>query len=178
MVPQLLHRLPSVPSSKGWAARTFPLSPSRWDSVHDTLSRATSLTRTLALTSPPSPGIPSSGITAAAGEKCVLTPSVQPHMYSAPRMRCKSFSRVRLFMTPWTIYGLWNSPGQNTGLGSLSLLQGIFPTQGLNQGLLHYRQILYQLSHKGSPTCTQSQGAHSPIGNDLFAIIWGMSPKS
>ena len=44
----------------------------------------------------------------------------------------------------------WNSPGQNTGAGSLSLLQGIFPTQGLNPGLPHYRQILYQLSHKGS----------------------------
>ena len=36
-------------------------------------------------------------------------------------------------------------------MGSLSLLQGIFPTQGLNPGLLHSRQILYQLSHKGSP---------------------------
>ena len=44
-----------------------------------------------------------------------------------------------------------NSPGQNTGVGSLSLLQGIFPTQESNQGLLHCRQILYQLSHKGSP---------------------------
>ena len=43
----------------------------------------------------------------------------------------------------------WTSPGQNTGVGSLSLLQGIFPTQGLNPGLLHFRQILYQLSHKG-----------------------------
>ena len=42
----------------------------------------------------------------------------------------------------------WNSPGQNTGMGSLSLLQGIFPTQGLNPGLLHYRWILYQLSQK------------------------------
>ena len=41
--------------------------------------------------------------------------------------------------------------GQNTRVGSLSLFQGIFPTQGLNPGLLHYRQILYQLSHKGSP---------------------------
>ena len=38
-----------------------------------------------------------------------------------------------------------------TWLGSLSLLQGIFPTQGSNPGLPHYRQILYQLSHKGSP---------------------------
>ena len=39
----------------------------------------------------------------------------------------------------------------NTGVGSLSLLQGIFPTQGSNPGLPHCRQILSQLSHKGSP---------------------------
>ena len=45
----------------------------------------------------------------------------------------------------------WNSPGQNTGVGSLYLLQGIFPNQGLNPGLMHYRPILYQLSQKGSP---------------------------
>ena len=44
----------------------------------------------------------------------------------------------------------WNSPGQNTGVGSHSLLQGIFPTQGLNPGLLHGRRILYHLSHQGS----------------------------
>ena len=43
----------------------------------------------------------------------------------------------------------WNSPGQNTEVGSLSLLQGIFPTQGLNPGLPHCRRILYQLSHQG-----------------------------
>ena len=49
------------------------------------------------------------------------------------------------------LYSPRNSPGQNTGVGSLSLLQGIFPTQGSNPGLLHCRQILYQLSHKGSP---------------------------
>ena len=36
-------------------------------------------------------------------------------------------------------------------MGSLSLLQGIFPTQGSNSGLLHGRRILYQLSHQGSP---------------------------
>ena len=42
----------------------------------------------------------------------------------------------------------WNSPGQNTGMGSLSLLQGISPTQRLNPGLQHCRQILYQLSHR------------------------------
>ena len=44
-----------------------------------------------------------------------------------------------------------NSPGQNTGVGSLSLLQGTFPTQGSNPGLPHYKWILYQLSHEGSP---------------------------
>ena len=44
----------------------------------------------------------------------------------------------------------WNSPRQNTGVGSPSLL-GIFPTQGSNPGLPHGRWILYQLSHRGSP---------------------------
>ena len=48
------------------------------------------------------------------------------------------------------LYSPWNSPGQNTGVGSLSLLQGIFPTQGSYPGLPHCRWILYQLSHKGS----------------------------
>ena len=47
----------------------------------------------------------------------------------------------------------WNSLGQNTGVGSLYILQGIFLTQGLNQGLLHCRWILYQLSHQGSYKC-------------------------
>ena len=60
----------------------------------------------------------------------------------------KSLSCVRLFVTPWT--SPWNSPGQNTGLGNFSLLQGIFPTQISNPGLLNCRPILYQLSHKGS----------------------------
>ena len=45
----------------------------------------------------------------------------------------------------------WNSPGQKIGVGSLSLLQGIFSTQGLNPSLPHCRPTLYQLSHKGSP---------------------------
>ena len=46
---------------------------------------------------------------------------------------------------------LWNSPGQNTGVGSLSLLQWIFPTQALNRGLLQCRGILYLLSGKQDP---------------------------
>ena len=44
-----------------------------------------------------------------------------------------------------------DSPGQNTGVGCHFLLQGIFPTQRSNPGLLHYRQFLYHLSYLGSP---------------------------
>ena len=66
------------------------------------------------------------------------------HVCSCP------LTHVRLFTTTG-LYSPWNSPGQNTGVGSHSLLQGIFSTQGLNPGLLYCRQILYQLSHKGSP---------------------------
>ena len=54
-------------------------------------------------------------------------------------------------LRPHGLYSPWTFPGQNTGVGSLSLLQGIFPTQGSNPGFLHFGQILYQLSHKGSP---------------------------
>ena len=54
-------------------------------------------------------------------------------------------------LQPHGLHSPWNSLGQNTGVGSLSLLQGIFPTQGSNPGLPHCRQILYQLSYKGSP---------------------------
>ena len=45
-----------------------------------------------------------------------------------------------------------DSPGKNTGVGCHALLQGIIPTQGLNSGVPHCRQILYPLSHQGSPT--------------------------
>ena len=54
-------------------------------------------------------------------------------------------------LQPQELFSPWNSPGQNTGVGSLSLFQGVFPTQGLNPGLPHCRWILYQLSHQGSP---------------------------
>ena len=51
---------------------------------------------------------------------------------------------------PHSLYSPWTFPGQNNGVGSLFLLQGIFPTQELNSGLPHCRKILYQLNHKGS----------------------------
>ena len=62
-------------------------------------------------------------------------------------------------LQPRGLYSPWNSPGQNTGVGRLSLLPGIFPTQGSNPGLPHCRQILYQLSHKG----TQEYWSWQPI---------------
>ena len=63
----------------------------------------------------------------------------------------ESHSVVSDCLRPHGLYIPWNALGQNTGVGSLSLLQGIFPIQGSNPGLSHCRQILYQLSHKGSP---------------------------
>ena len=63
-------------------------------------------------------------------------------------------SLVRVFATPWTVarrLHLCNSPGKSTGVGSHSLPQGIFLTQGSNPGLPPCRWILHQLSHQGSP---------------------------
>ena len=54
-------------------------------------------------------------------------------------------------LLPHGLHSPWNSPGWNTGVGSCSLLQGIFPTQGWNPGLPHCRRFLYQLSQKGGP---------------------------
>ena len=63
----------------------------------------------------------------------------------------ESHSVVSDSLQPYGLYSPWNSPGQNTRVGSRSLLQGIFPTQGSNSGLPHCRWILYQMSHQGSP---------------------------
>ena len=52
---------------------------------------------------------------------------------------------------PHGLYSPRNSPGQNTGVGSLSLLQGIFPIQGSNPGFPHCKQIFYQLIHQERP---------------------------
>ena len=89
--------------------------------------------------------------------ECPCLSSEVPHILRRPLM-WKTLSHVRLFATQWTLwdamvhmYSPWNSPGQNPGVGSLFLLKGIFPTQGLNPGLPHCRRILYQLNHKGSP---------------------------
>ena len=130
---------------------------------------------------------------------------------------------MRVIQSCPTLYGYspWNSPGQNTGVGTLSLLQGLFPTQRyeprsptlqadplpaepqgkpkntgvgslflfqgifltqeLNQGLLHYRRILYQLSYKGNPlslkpaaifsSVLQKESNHSQSLTDFFFIM-------
>ena len=80
---------------------------------------------------------------------CGLSQDIEYSSFCYTRGLCclwkwKLLSHVWLFATQ-------NSPGQNTGVGSLSLLQGIFPIQGSNPGLAHCRWILYQLSPKGSP---------------------------
>ena len=63
----------------------------------------------------------------------------------------ESRSVVSDSLWPHGLYSPWNSPGQNTGVGSLSLLQRIYPTQGSNPGLPLCRWILYQLGRKGNP---------------------------
>ena len=71
------------------------------------------------------------------------------------KVKVKSLSRVQLFATPWTVactrlLRSWDFLGKSTGVGCHFLFQGIFPTQGLNPGVLHCRWILYHLSHQGS----------------------------
>jgi len=77
------------------------------------------------------------------------------------------------------LYSPLNSPGQNTGVGSLSLVREIFPTQGLIPGLLHYRWILYQLSHQGSSRILEwiahpfSRGSSQPRNRTQVSCIAG-----
>ena len=81
------------------------------------------------------------------------------------------------------LYNPWNFPGQNTRVSSCSLLQGIFPTQGLNPGLLHCRWILYQLSQQASPRILEcvaylfSRGSSQPrnqtgVSEWIRASLW------
>ena len=71
-------------------------------------------------------------------------------------------------------------PGKpkNTGLNSLSLLQGIFPTQELNRGLLHCRHILYQLSYQGSPAAAAAAAKSLQSCLTLCDPIDGSPPGS
>ena len=79
--------------------------------------------------------------------------SSQPRDLSTPQLQSESESCSVMSSSLWPhgLHSPWNSPGQNTGVGSHSLRQQIFPTQGSNPGLPHCRQIVYQLNHQGNP---------------------------
>ena len=82
---------------------------------------------------------------------CFFIKELNPFTFKVIPGESESHSVMSDSLWLHVLYSPWRSPGQNTGVGSLSLLQGIFPTQGSNPGLLHCRWILYQLSHKESP---------------------------
>ena len=86
--------------------------------------------------------------------------------------KLKLLSHAWLFATSWTIYSPWNSSGENTGVGSLPLLQGIFPTQGSNPGLPYFRWIFHQLSYKGSPNLLKFSEWKLLSGVSLLATTW------
>ena len=103
------------------------------------------------------------------------------------RAESESRSVMSDSLQPHGLYSPWNSPGLNTGVGSRSLLQWIFPTQGWNSGLPHCRWTLYQLSHKGSPRILEwvaypfSSGSSWPVNRTRvscaacgFFINWAL----
>ena len=89
--------------------------------------------------------------------------SIESMMPSNHLVLCCSLPKIVIWSTwfwvgpisgsPVNQSGVWNSPGKNTWAGDHSLLREIFPTQGSNPSLLHCRQMLYSLSHQGSPLC-------------------------
>jgi len=88
-------------------------------------------------------------------------------------------SCVWLFAIPWTIKPIrllhpWNFPGRSTGVGCHFLLQGIFPTQGSNPGLPRCRQMIYHLSHQGSPGAKHSFKSHGK--HIVFFLPFSLSP--
>ena len=128
------------PRLREWAPPGWPQEPARG---------------ALLLAKPPKPrlpaGLPHPGFP-------FLFHSLHSHFWGLEvmKVKVKSLSRVRLFSTSWAVACTrllrpWDFLGKSTGVGCHFLLQGIFPTQGSNPGLLHYRQTLYHLSHRGSP---------------------------
>ena len=92
-------------------------------------------------------------------------PGMKPQSLMSPVLACESFTTSTAWdksesescsvcltlcdPIDYTVHGIHSR--KNIGAGSLPLLQGVFPTQGLNPGLPHCRRVLYQMSHKGSP---------------------------
>ena len=87
---------------------------------------------------------------------------------------CDSHSLMSDSLRPYGLYPTrllcpWNSPDKDTGVGSHPLLQGIFPTQGLNPGLLYCRWIFCHLSHQGSPRVASFALLHNSL---LIHLSW------
>ena len=109
-----------------------------------------------------------------------ITPSlqgkfiIQESNWNTIESESESCSIMSDSLPPHGLYSPWNSPGQNTGVGSLSLLQRIFPTQRSNSG-----QILYHLNHKGSPRILEcvaypfSTGSSQPRNETRVTCIAG-----
>ena len=99
--------------------------------------------------------------------------------FSRQDRESESCSVVSDSLRPHRLYSPWNSPGQNTGVGGRSLLQGIFPTQRSIPGLPHCRWVLYQLSHKGNPRILKwvaypfSRGSSWPRNQTRVSCIAG-----
>ena len=115
----------------------------------------------------------------------------QLHSNNAPHPQfsnnCYVFLNVVLCLVTQTLYDPMDGsppgspffPGKNTGVSGHALLQGIFPTQGSNPGLLHCRWILYCLSYQGSPRILEqvaypfSSGSSSPKNQTGVSCIAG-----
>ena len=93
------------------------------------------------------------------------------------KVKVKSLSHVRLFATVGLLHP-WDFLGKNTGVDCHFLLQEIFPTQGLNPGLLHCRPMLYHLSHQGSPSMQEVMPNFSPLECWQWENTWNMVFKT
>ena len=94
-----------------------------------------------------------------------------------------SCSVVSYSLWPHRLLSPWNSPGKNTGVTCHALLQGIFPAQISNPGLLHYRQILYPLSHQGGhfvdiprEVKNSTSARWKPFSPTLMQQLWAQRP--
>ena len=101
------------------------------------------------------------------------------HSYIWVWSLCESCSVMSNPLWPPWLYSPWNFPGHNTRVGSLFLLQGIFPIQGSNPGLPNCRRILSQLSHQGNPRILEcvaypfSSGSSQPRNQTSVSCIAG-----
>ena len=100
----------------------------------------------------PGPGIKPVSLALQGGFLTIESPGKPQQAFFWFQTLCSSLSHVWFFVTPWTVqparlFCPWDFPGKDTGVGCHLLLQGIFPTQGSNLGLLHCSQTLYHLSY-------------------------------